>query len=47
MPSIVTITLSPCIDKSTSVPELLAEKKLKCAAPSLSRAAVALMLREL
>lgn len=35
MPSIVTITLSPCIDKSTSVPELLPERKLQCTAPKL------------
>lgn len=35
MPSIVTITFSPCIDKSTSVTSLIAEKKLKCAAPKL------------
>ncbi|HWH63302.1 MAG TPA: 1-phosphofructokinase family hexose kinase [Ginsengibacter sp.] len=35
MPSIVTITFSPCIDKSTSVPKLLPEKKLQCAAPKL------------
>lgn len=32
---IVTITFSPCIDKSTSVPSLIPEKKLKCAAPKL------------
>ena len=30
MPGIITITFSPCIDKSTSVPLLLPEKKLKC-----------------
>src|SRR5262245_43167445 len=35
MSAIVTITFSPCIDKSTSVPSLIAEKKLKCAAPKL------------
>jgi 6-phosphofructokinase 2 len=35
MASIVTITFSPCIDKSTSVPVLLSEKKLHCAAPKL------------
>jgi 6-phosphofructokinase 2 len=35
MPSIVTITFSPCIDKSTSVPSLVPEKKLKCASPKL------------
>lgn len=33
MPSIVTITFNPCIDKSTSVAALVAEKKLKCKAP--------------
>lgn len=33
MSSIVTITFSPCIDKSTSVSSLIPEKKLKCAAP--------------
>lgn len=31
--TIVTITFNPCIDKSTSVPALVAEKKLKCSAP--------------
>jgi 6-phosphofructokinase 2 len=35
MPAIITITFSTCIDKSTSVPSLLPEKKLKCAAPKL------------
>lgn len=35
MPSIVTITFSPCIDKSTSVPVLLSEKKLHCSEPRL------------
>ncbi len=35
MPSIITITFSPCIDKSTSVPALVPEKKLVCAAPKL------------
>ncbi len=35
MSRIVTITLSPCIDKSTSVPKLLPEKKLLCASPKL------------
>lgn len=35
MSPIVTITFSPCIDKSTSVPALIPEKKLKCAAPKL------------
>lgn len=35
MPSIVTLTFSPCIDKSTSVDHLLPEKKLRCADPKL------------
>jgi 6-phosphofructokinase 2 len=35
MPSVVTITFSPCIDKSTTVPSLIPEKKLKCTVPSL------------
>jgi 6-phosphofructokinase 2 len=35
MSKIVTITFSPCIDKSTSVPALIAEKKLKCTPPKL------------
>jgi 6-phosphofructokinase 2 len=35
MPAILTITLSPCIDKSTSIPSLIAEKKLQCAIPKL------------
>jgi 6-phosphofructokinase 2 len=35
MPKIITITFSPCIDKSTSVTALIPEKKLKCAAPKL------------
>ena len=35
MSSIVTITFSPCIDKSTSIPVLIPEKKLKCSAPKL------------
>ena len=35
MSSIITITFSPCIDKSTSIPVLIAEKKLKCSAPKL------------
>ncbi len=35
MCKIVTITFSPCIDKSTSVAALLPEKKLYCAAPKL------------
>ena len=33
MPGILTITFSPCIDKSFSVPLLVPEKKLKCSAP--------------
>jgi 6-phosphofructokinase 2 len=33
MSTIITITFSPCIDKSTSVASLMPEKKLKCAAP--------------
>ena len=35
MASIVTITFSPCIDKSTAVPEMIPEKKLYCAVPKL------------
>lgn len=35
MSSIVTVTFSPCIDKSTTIPALIPEKKLKCAAPKL------------
>ncbi|MES1213942.1 MAG: 1-phosphofructokinase family hexose kinase [Bacteroidota bacterium] len=35
MSDIVTITFSPCIDKSTSVSQLIPEKKLKCAYPKL------------
>ena len=35
MAKIVTITFSPCIDKSTSIPALLPERKLKCASPKL------------
>ncbi len=35
MSSIVTITFSPCIDKSTTVPSLVPEKKLRCSAPFL------------
>jgi len=35
MSSIVTITFSPCIDKSTSIPFLISEKKLKCTSPKL------------
>ena len=35
MSSIVTITFSPCIDKSTSVASLVPEKKLHCSTPKL------------
>ncbi len=35
MPSIITITFSPCIDKSTAVPALVPEKKLVCTTPKL------------
>src|SRR5688572_27983891 len=35
MSRIVTITFSPCIDKSTTVPALIPEKKLKCLQPVL------------
>lgn len=35
MSHIITITFSPCIDKSSSVEKLVAEKKLKCALPKL------------
>lgn len=35
MSSIVTITFSPCIDKSTSIPVLIPEKKLRCSVPKL------------
>ena len=35
MSKIITITFSPCIDKSTSVSALVPEKKLQCAAPKL------------
>lgn len=35
MPSIVTITFSPCIDKSTSIAAMVPEKKLSCKAPVL------------
>lgn len=31
--SIITLTFSPCIDKTTSVPDLIPEKKLKCSEP--------------
>ncbi|MEO8110686.1 MAG: 1-phosphofructokinase family hexose kinase [Ginsengibacter sp.] len=35
MSKIITITFSPCIDKSTSIPELIPEKKLLCSSPKL------------
>lgn len=35
MPAVITLTFSPCIDKSTTVPSLIPEKKLKCSAPKL------------
>ncbi|MBK6381514.1 MAG: 1-phosphofructokinase family hexose kinase [Chitinophagaceae bacterium] len=35
MSSIITITFSPCIDKSTAVAALVPEKKLLCATPKL------------
>jgi len=35
MPAIITITFSPCIDKSTTVPSLYPERKLLCTAPVL------------
>ena len=35
MSAIVTITFSPCIDKSTSIHALIPEKKLRCALPKL------------
>ena len=35
MSTIVTITFSPCIDKTTSIKKLLPDKKLQCAAPKL------------
>lgn len=33
---IVTLTLSPCIDRSTTVPDLIPEKKLRCSEPVLN-----------
>ena len=36
MSSILTLTFSPCIDKSTTVPGLIPEKKLKCSEPKLN-----------
>ena len=35
MPTIVTVTFSPCIDKTTSITKLLPDKKLQCTAPKL------------
>lgn len=35
MSTIVTVTFSPCIDKTTSVKKLLPDKKLQCAVPKL------------
>ena len=35
MSNIITITFSPCIDKSTSVPLIIPEKKLRCTSPKL------------
>ena len=35
MSAIVTVTFSPCIDKSTSIHALIPEKKLRCALPKL------------
>ncbi len=35
MSNIITITFSPCIDKSTTVASLIPEKKLKCSQPIL------------
>ena len=35
MSTIITITFSPCIDKTTSIKKLLPDKKLQCAAPKL------------
>lgn len=34
MPKIITLTFNPCIDKSTTVPYLEAEKKLRCTLPN-------------
>jgi 6-phosphofructokinase 2 len=33
MPNIVTLTMNPCIDKSTSASNVVAERKLRCARP--------------
>ncbi|MBJ6111620.1 1-phosphofructokinase family hexose kinase [Hymenobacter sp. BT523] len=36
MPVVVTLTLSPALDKSTSVPTLVPDQKLHCAAPTVA-----------
>lgn len=36
MPSVVTLTFNPCIDKNITAPKLVPEKKLRCAKPILS-----------
>ena len=36
MAAIITVTFSPCIDKNTTVPELVPEKKLKCGPTQLA-----------
>ena len=33
MPSIITVTINPCIDKSSSIEKIIPEKKLRCAVP--------------
>lgn len=33
--NIITLTFSPCIDKTTSVPDLIPEKKMRCSEPVL------------
>ncbi|MBC8081605.1 MAG: 1-phosphofructokinase family hexose kinase, partial [Hymenobacter sp.] len=35
MQHVVTLTLNPAIDKSTSVPQLVPEQKLACAPPKV------------
>lgn len=35
MLKIITLTFSPCIDKTASTPELIPEKKLRCSSPTL------------
>lgn len=32
-PNIITITFNPCVDKSTTIPSLVPEKKLRCSPP--------------